>query len=48
MKSRHLLIPILILAVLFAVNPKGTMRKLESALGWLATRTIYKFAVRER
>lgn len=26
MKSYHLLIPILILSLLFAINPKGTMR----------------------
>lgn len=43
---KHLLI--LILFLLFAINPKGTLRTVEHALTWMATRTIYKMAVHER
>jgi hypothetical protein len=45
---KRLLLPVLILAVLFAINPKGTMRTVEHSLTWLATRTIYRWAVHER
>lgn len=45
---KHLLIPILILSLLFAINPKGTLRSVEHALTWMATKTLYRAAVHER
>lgn len=48
MKTTHLLIPLAILALLFAINPKGTLKTMEHAATWLATKTLYKAAVHER